>query len=237
MTTMSVQETSLSEFELKQLSRRFEAGSVEEVLEWAVTRFSPRIAMTSSFGAEGIVLIDHLAQIAPQTPIIYLETGFQFPETDQLKERLRARYDLNLIEHRAALTVEEQTAVYGDRLYARDPDLCCRLRKVEPLRQALIGLDAWIAALRRDQSPTRAAIGVVEWNAKHGLVKINPLATWTRQKVWDYIVRHDLPYNPLYDEGYLSIGCQPCTRRVEAGAHERSGRWDGQVKLECGIHL
>ena len=234
---MSTEQASLSEFEIRQLSRHFETRSVEEILEWAVERFSPRITMTSSFGAEGVVLIAKLAQIAPQIPIIYLDTGFQFSETDQLKERLRALYKLNIVEHRAALTVAEQAVVYGDQLYARDPDLCCRLRKVEPLGQALQGFDAWIAALRRDQSPTRAGIGIVEWNARHGLVKINPLASWTRQQVWDYIVRHDLPYNPLYDEGYASIGCAPCTRRAERGAHERSGRWDGLVKLECGIHL
>jgi phosphoadenosine phosphosulfate reductase len=226
-----------SEFEIKQLSRRFETAGIEEILEWAAERFSPRLAMTSNFGAEGVVLIDHLARVAPQTPIIYLETGFQFAETDQLKERLRARYELNIVERRAELTVEEQNRIHGERLYERDPDLCCRIRKVEPLSSSLEGYDAWIAALRRDQSPTRANIGVVEWNARHGLVKINPLATWTRRRVWDYIVAHELPYNPLYDEGYTSIGCVPCTRRVVAGAHERSGRWDGEKKLECGIHL
>ena len=135
------------------------------------------------------------------------------------------------------MTVDEQDRIYGERLYERDPDLCCRIRKVEPLAAALNGYDAWIAALRRDQSPTRANIGVVEWNARHGLVKINPLAAWTRRQVWDYIVTNELPYNPLYDDGYTSIGCQPCTRRVVAGQHERSGRWDGEKKLECGIHL
>lgn len=234
---MSYTQVELSEFEIKQLSRRFETRGVEEILEWAVERFSPRLAMTSNFGAEGVVVMDHLARVAPETPIIYLETGFQFPQTDELKERLRARYGLNIVERRATLSVEEQSRIYGERLYERDPDLCCRIRKVEPLAEALKGFDAWIAALRRDQSPTRANIGVVEWNARHGLVKINPLATWTRRMVWDYIVKHDLPYNPLYDDGYASIGCMPCTRRVMAGQHERSGRWDGEKKLECGIHL
>jgi phosphoadenosine phosphosulfate reductase len=232
-----VTERLLSEFEIKRLARDFETRRVEEVLEWAVAQFAPRLAMTSSFGAEGVVLIDKLAQVAPRTPIIYLDTGFHFRETEQLKERLRARYGLNIIERRAALSVEEQAAQYGDRLYARDPDTCCRLRKVEPLREALTGFAAWIAALRRDASPTRASIQVIEWNARHGLIKLNPLAAWTRQQVWDYIVRHDLPYHPLYDEGYTSIGCAPCTRRTMPGAHERSGRWDGQTKLECGIHL
>jgi len=234
---MSHPQSELSEFEIKQLARRFETAAVEEILEWAVERFSPRLAMTSNFGAEGVVVIDYLSRVAPETPIIYLETGFQFAETDQLKERLRARYGVNIIERRAELSVGEQNRIHGERLYERDSDLCCRIRKVEPLAAALKGYDAWIAALRRDQSPTRANIGVVEWNARHGLVKINPLATWTRQRVWNYIVTHKLPYNALYDDGYASIGCAPCTRRVAVGAHERSGRWDGEKKVECGIHL
>jgi phosphoadenosine phosphosulfate reductase len=227
----------LSEFEIKQLARRFESSAVEEVLEWAAERFAPRLVMTSNFGAEGVVVIDKLSRIAPQTPIIYLETGFQFAETDRLKETLRERYGVNIIEQRAELSVEEQDRIYGEKLYERDPDLCCRLRKVEPLQNALEGYDAWIAALRRDQSPTRANIGVVEMNQRHNLIKINPLAAWTRRDVWDYIVRRKLPYNSLYDDGYQSIGCAPCTRRVALGAHERSGRWDGQKKMECGIHL
>ena len=227
----------LSEFEIKQASRRFESGSVEEVLAWAVERFAPRLAMTSNFGAEGVVVIDKLARIAPLTPIIYLDTGYQFSQTEELKEQLRERYGLNIIEQRAELSIAEQDNIYGEKLYERDSDACCRIRKVEPLQSALASYDAWIAALRRDQSPTRANIVIVEWNARHNLVKINPLAAWTRRDVWDYIVRHKLPYNALYDDGYTSIGCQPCTRRVAAGAHERSGRWDGERKLECGIHL
>jgi phosphoadenosine phosphosulfate reductase len=195
------------------------------------------LVMTSNFGAEGVVVIDKIARIAPRTPIIYLETGYQFAETDRLKEQLRARYDLQIIEYRAELSVAEQDRIYGENLYQSDPDLCCRMRKVEPLGRALKGYRAWIAALRRDQSPTRADIGIVEWNVRHGMIKINPLATWTRKDVWEYIMRKKLPYNPLYDDGYASIGCQPCTRRVAAGQHERSGRWDGEKRLECGIHL
>jgi len=227
---------SLTEFEIKQLSRHFETREVEELLEWAVARFAPRLVMTSSFGAEGVVLIDKLARVASQTPIIYLDTGFQFQETDQLKDRLRERYGLNIVEARAHLSVAEQKIVHGDRLFARDPDLCCRLRKVEPLREALRGQDAWIAALRRDQSPTRAGIGVIEWSATHELVKIHPLAHWSRKQVWQYIVENELPYNRLYDEGYASIGCEPCTKPVAIASHERSGRWKGTGKLECGIH-
>jgi phosphoadenosine phosphosulfate reductase len=226
----------LTEFEVKQLARHFEAREVDELLEWAAARFAPRLVMTSSFGAEGVVLIDKLSMIAPRTPVIYLDTGFQFKETDELKAQLRERYDLNIIEARAKLSVAEQSIVYGERLFAREPDQCCRLRKVEPLREALRGQNAWIAALRRDQSPTRAGIGIIEWNAQHQLIKIHPLARWSRKEVWKYIVENDLPYNRLYDEGYASIGCEPCTRPVAITAHERSGRWQGTGKLECGIH-
>jgi phosphoadenosine phosphosulfate reductase len=226
-----------TEFEIKQLAHRFEPASVEELLEWAVNRFGSKLVMTSSFGPEGIVLMDKLMQVASQTPVIFLDTGFHFAETYQLRDRLRARYSINLVEQQAALTVEQQDALYGERLYEREPDRCCQLRKVEPLRAALEGYGAWLAALRRDQSPTRARISKVEWNAKHNLVKLNPLANWTRAQVWEYLVRYKLPYNPLLDDGYTSIGCAPCTRRTMVGAHERSGRWAGQGKLECGIHL
>ena len=223
--------------EIQKLAIDFETLDPQEILGWAVDRFAPRVAMTSNFGAEGIVVIDHLRRIAPATPIIYLNTGFQFPETDRIKEELQTRFGLNIVEYRAELSVREQARVYGERLYLRNPELCCRQRKVEPLQKALSGFDVWVAALRRDQSPTRASIGVVEWNAQRQLVKINPLATWSRAQVWDYIERRGLPYNPLYDDGYASIGCAPCTHRVIPGAHERSGRWDGKTRLECGIHL
>ena len=234
--TIASKPISATEYELGKLAERFETASVEEILEWAADCFGPRLVMTSNFGAEGVVLIDHLARVAPRTPIVYLSTGFQFAATDELKERLRERYDLNLVVAEAELTVEEQNAVHGGRLYQINSDLCCKIRKVEPLQKALEGYDAWMAALRRDQSPTRAHIKPVEWNARNGLVKLHPLATWTRARVWNYILQHDLPYNRLYDEGYTSIGCQPCTRPVSTGAHERSGRWDGNKK-ECGIHL
>jgi phosphoadenosine phosphosulfate reductase len=235
--TIATKPISVTEYELGKLAERFETRGIEDLLEWAVDRFAPGLVMTSNFGAEGVVLIDHLARVAPKTPIVYLSTGFQFAETDELKDRLRERYDLNIVQAEADLTVEEQNRVHGERLYQINSDLCCQIRKVEPLQQALSGYDGWIAALRRDQSPTRANIKTIEWNARNNLVKIHPLATWTRATVWNYILKHNLPYNRLYNEGYTSIGCQPCTRRVSAGAHERSGRWDGSKKMECGIHL
>jgi phosphoadenosine phosphosulfate reductase len=214
-----------------------EGDSVDDVVKWAADRFGAGLVMTSNFGAEGVVLIDHLARIAPRTPVIYIDTGFQFAATDELKEELRARYDLNIVEVRSRLTVEEQANIYGERLFARDPDLCCRLRKVDPLGEALSGKRAWLTALRRDSSPSRSQLKPVEWSSRYELIKINPLCGWTKARVWDYISKHKLPYNRLYDEGYASIGCEPCTRKVAEGAHERSGRWDGLEKLECGIHL
>ena len=227
----------LIDSDLQYLAAQFESRSVEDILAWAIPQFAPRIAMTSSFGTEGIVLIDHLAKLGLKLPVIYLDTGFHFAATEELKDQLQERYDLEIIVQQAALSVAEQTQLHGEKLYQRDPDACCRLRKVEPLRQALSNLDAWVVALRRDQSPSRANIQIVEWNAKHELVKINPLATWTRNDIWNYTLKHKLPYNRLYDEGYTSVGCWPCTKKVSAGDHERSGRWAGQGKVECGIHL
>lgn len=233
----AVKQMTSQEHEINLLAEHFEDCRTEEILEWAVSRHSPKLVMTSNFGAEGVVLMDHLMRVAPETPIIYLNTGFQFPATDEVKERLRDRYKFNLIEARSMLTVEEQANIYGERLYETNSDLCCRIRKVEPLQRALAGFEAWVAALRRDQSPTRAGIKVVEWNARNEMAKIHPLAKWNRSQVWSYIVKHDLPYNRLYDDGYTSIGCWPCTRQVAAGEHERSGRWVGSKKQECGIHL
>lgn len=232
----AAKQISVHEHEAKLLAEHLESRSIEEILEWAVARYSPRLVMTSNFGVEGVVLMDHLMRVAPQIPVIYLNTGFQFPATDEVKERLRDRYKFNLIEARALLSVEEQAKIYGERLYETNSDLCCRIRKVEPLQRALAGFDGWLAALRRDQSPTRAGIKVVEWNERHQLAKIHPLARWTRSEIWNYIVKNDLPYNRLYDDGYTSIGCWPCTRQVVAGEHERSGRWAGSRKQECGIH-
>lgn len=232
----ATKQVSVHQAEINLLAEHFESRSIEDVLEWAVARYSPRLVMTSNFGVEGVVLMDHLMRVAPQIPVVYLNTGFQFPATDEVKERLRDRYKFNLIEARALLSVEEQAKIYGERLYETNSDLCCRIRKVEPLQRALAGVDGWLAALRRDQSPTRAGIKVVEWNERHQLAKIHPLARWTRSEIWSYIVKNDLPYNRLYDDGYTSIGCWPCTRQVVAGEHERSGRWAGSRKQECGIH-
>lgn len=230
-------QVTFTESDIEQWAEDFESRSTEEILTWAVEKFSPGMVMTSSFGAEGVVVMDHLYKLGLRVPVIYLDTGFHFPATEQLKDILQDRYNLDIITAEAEISVEEQNQIHGEKLYERDSDTCCRIRKVEPLRKALAGRTAWLAALRRDQSPTRAGIKIVEWNGKHGLVKVNPLAKWTRSDVWNYTLRHSIPYNQLYDEGYKSIGCWPCTKKVHIDDHERSGRWAGQQKLECGIHL
>ncbi len=219
------------------LADQFESQSAEALLRWAVERFAPRLVMTSSFGPEGIVLIDLLSRVKSDIPVIYLDTGFHFAATTAVKDAVRERFNLNLIEQRATLSIEQQAALYGSELYRTQPDLCCQIRKVEPLREALHGYEGWLVALRRDQSATRANIRKIEWNAKHGLVKINPLADWTRNQIWSYLLEHKLPYNLLHDEGYTSIGCEPCTQPTQTGQHERDGRWAGSGKKECGLHL
>lgn len=210
-----------------------------EVLKWGIGKYYPRIAIASSFSVEDTVIIDMATKIEPTIKIFYINTGFHFKETDEIKERIRKMYRLNLVEYSPSLSIEEQNEMYGPELYKRDPDLCCKLRKVEPIKRALQGLDAWITGLRREQAITRRNIKMVELEYMEDgrkLVKINPLAYWTKQQVWRYIVNNQLPYNPLYDKGYMSIGCEPCTQPIQGGEDERAGRWRGKGKTECGIH-
>jgi phosphoadenosine phosphosulfate reductase len=210
-----------------------------EVLKRSISRYYPRIAIASSFSVEDTVLIDMAHKIEPKIKVFYINTGFQFKETDEVKESLKKRYDLNLVEYSSLLSMEEQDLKCGPDLHERDSDLCCQLRKVEPIKRALRELDAWITGMRREQAKTRRDIKVVELEYRddgRSLVKVNPLAHWTRQQVWDYIGENQLPYNALYDQGYMSIGCKPCTRPVLQGEGERAGRWSGKGKTECGIH-
>jgi phosphoadenosine phosphosulfate reductase len=169
--------------------------------------------------------------------VFYLQTDLLFPETLELRDRLTEKLGIQFTEIRPDLSLEEQAQEYGETLWQRNPDLCCQLRKVEPLRRLLAGKKAWITAIRRDQSPMRASTRVIAWDRANNLLKISPLAGWTREQVWTYLYEHDLPYNPLHDQGYPSIGCYPCTLPVAAGGSERSGRWVGTGKLECGIHI
>jgi phosphoadenosine phosphosulfate reductase len=207
-----------------------------EVLQWAVDRFHPRLTMATAFGAEGCVLLDLIAKIEPKVRVFNLDTGYQFPETLELRNRIAERYGIEVELMRPDTSVAQYEQVHGGPLYVTNSDQCCYDRKIVPLRRALVGYDAWITAIRSDQSSHRASAQVVARDSKFGLVKINPLLTWTRRDVWAYIVTHSVPYNPLHDRGYASVGCWPCTRAVGAGEDERAGRWAGHAKTECGLH-
>jgi phosphoadenosine phosphosulfate reductase len=209
----------------------------QQVLRWAVQQFQRRLTMATAFGAEGCCLIHMLAEIEPGVRIFNLETGYQFAETLELRERIKQRYGIEVELVRPELTVAEYEARHGGPLYHRRPDQCCHDRKIVPLRRALVGHDAWISAIRRDQTADRALAEVVQWDSKFNLVKVNPLLHWTRRDVWTFIAAHDVPYNPLHDRGYPSIGCWPCTGAVAEGADERAGRWAGTGKTECGLHV
>jgi len=214
-----------------------EEAEPREALEWAFATFGNRVTIATGFGAEGVALIDMAVDINPRADIFFLDTAFLFPETYELRRTLEDRYGITIRSVAASLTAEKQEEVHGPKLWERNPDLCCSLRKLEPLKRALHGFDAWVTAIRRDQSPARAAAQVVEWDGRWNLAKINPLVRWTRSEVWGYIVRKGLPYNPLHDRGYPSIGCTHCTQAVGQGEHERAGRWRGRNKTECGLHV
>jgi phosphoadenosine phosphosulfate reductase len=202
----------------------------ETTLAWAVDTFPGGAALTVSFGGSGVVLAHLLSRVDRTVPVIFLDTRFHFPETYAFKQRFAERYGLNLVE----LTPHSDPGP----LYKTDPDRCCAIRKVEPLERALVGFDAWISAVRQDQSDTRARTELVEYHEVGGrpIVKVFPLARWTRADVWRYICENGVPYHPLLDQGYSSIGCWPCTRPTSPGELERAGRWSGTGKTECGLH-
>jgi len=234
--TASAPGSELTVEELKAISDGFEGASPDAVLYWAAGEFGEEVALATGFGAEGCVLIDMLARVAPRMRVFYLDTDLLFPETYQLAARLSVRYGVRFERRATRLTLAAQAQAHGERLWERDPEECCRLRKVEPLREMLKGLRAWVTAIRREQSPARAGVGVVERDAKFGLVKINPLAAWTFDELLAYAGEHQVEVNSLLSDGYPSIGCEPCTRRVEPGEDPRAGRWAGFAKTECGLH-
>jgi phosphoadenosine phosphosulfate reductase len=218
-------------------NRQLDGQAPQAVLRWAVGVFHPRLTMATAFGPEGCCLIHMLSEIEPGVRIFNLETGYQFPETLQLRERIRERYGIAVEFVRPELTVAEYEAEHGGPLYRHRPDQCCYDRKVLPLRRAVEGYDAWISAIRRDQTAHRSVAGTVQWDPKFELTKINPLLSWNKNDVWKFILEHDVPYNPLHDQGYPSIGCWPCTQAIAAGEDDRAGRWAGTVKKECGLHV
>lgn len=217
-------------------SQALEKATPQEILKWAVDRYAPKFTMATAFGPEGMTLIHMIAQIAPQTSIFNLDTGYQFEETLELREQIKRRYGIEVELKRPRQSVEEYERVNGGPVYSHDPNRCCEDRKLSVLREAAIGWDAWASAIRRDQSPDRAKAPIVGWDKKFGLVKVSPLANWTKKQVWALILKENIPYNPLHDQGYTSIGCKPCTRSVLPGEDERAGRWSGFAKKECGLH-
>ena len=218
------------------LSRSLEGRTAWEILEWAAARFGDRLTMATAFGPEGCVLMHMLATVAPRTRVFNLDTGYQFAETLELRERIRDRYGIEVEWVRPETSVADYEAGHARPLYETEPDRCCRDRKIIPLKRAIQGYDAWITAIRAEQSPDRARANLVGPDPKFDLIKINPLLHWTRRDVWAFVVSNRVPYNPLHDRGYASIGCWPCTRPAHDPNDERSGRWAGQAKTECGLH-
>jgi phosphoadenosine phosphosulfate reductase len=225
--------------EIAAANHELAAATPQDVLRWAVERFHPKLLMATAFGAEGCCLLHMLAEIEPTVTVINLDTGYQFPETLAVRERIREKYGIAVEYIRPELTVAEYEAEHGGPLYPHRPDQCCHDRKVLPLRAAMTRIAplAWVSAIRKDQTDHRAVAGVVQWDAKFQLVKVNPLLNWTKKDVWGFVIRHRVPYNPLHDQGYPSVGCWPCTRPVAAGEDDRAGRWAGKVKKECGLHV
>ena len=218
-------------------SRRLESASPEEIIAWASDRFGSGLTMATAFGPEGCVILSMIAKVAPETYVFNLDTGYQFLQTLDLRDRIAEKYGLEVHLHKPELSVPEYEALHGGPLYKEQPDRCCFDRKVKVLRQSLVGKTAWMSGIRRDQSPDRAKAPIVGWDKKFGLVKVSPLANWTKKDVWGRILVENVPYNPLHDQGYPSIGCWPCTRAVlEGETDERAGRWSGTAKTECGLH-
>jgi phosphoadenosine phosphosulfate reductase len=218
-------------------NRALEMADPEDIIRWSLAVYGNRLTMGTGFGASGLVLLDMTIRVNPNVDVFFIDTSMLFPETYELKDRLEARYQMQF-RRVAGIGLAAQTAQYGDLLWETAPDLCCGMRKVRPLAAALDGRGAWMAALRRDQSSTRSDTPILQWNERHQVAKIAPLARWSEADCWRYIHHHNLPYNPLHDHGYPSIGCAPCTRSVLPGEDLRAGRWAGhQQKTECGLHF
>jgi phosphoadenosine phosphosulfate reductase len=225
--------------ELKTIAERagrdLEGAPAQDVLRWAVDTFGERFVIASSMG-DGL-LASLASSVAPGVDVLFLDTGYHFAETIGTRDAVAQVYDVNVRTVLPLLSIAQQDAAHGERLYERDPNACCALRKVEPLARGLEPYDAWASGIRRDEAATRRDIGVVEWDAKRSMVKVNPIAAWTSDDVDAYVAEHGVLVNPLAYDGYPSIGCAPCTRRVAPGEDPRSGRWAGSAKTECGLHV
>jgi phosphoadenosine phosphosulfate reductase len=223
--------------EVSKVQSAAEGWKPEQLLDWAFDTFGHSVAISSAFGAEGMVLIDMASRVRKNFRLFTLDTEFLFPETYALIDQVEQKYGIKIERVLPLSSPEEQEAAHGAALWQRNPDQCCNLRKIEPLRRKLSELQAWITSIRRDQTADRARAGKVEWDQKFGLVKINPLADWNSTQVWQYIREREVPYNVLHDLNYPSIGCTHCTRAVQPGEDPRAGRWSGLAKTECGLHI
>lgn len=238
---MSLQTSEISRDEVKQLAADFDSAPLLDILGYLWKRFGTRAAIGTSFQGAGLVMIDHAVRAGINLPVFTLDTGLLFPETYELKERLERYWGISIESVKPDLSLGQQAAEYGPELWKKAPDACCTLRKVEPLKKKFNEISAWITGLRRQQSETREKTRVFElyhFDVLRDLyiLKANPMAPWKREDVWSYLRQHDIPYNPLQDRGYRSIGCLPCTRATAEGDNERAGRWTGFDKSECGIH-
>jgi phosphoadenosine phosphosulfate reductase len=225
----------LSQTELEELNQRFEDTDPREIVRWAVDTFGDGLSVGASFGgATGMAILHMTPALKPNIHVFVLDTDYLFEETHETMRRSVDAIGLSNVNiYKSKLTHEQQSAEYGSGLWMRDPDLCCELRKVEPNRRALDGKTCWISGLRRDQSEGRSSVPIVAWNEKFNLVKVNPLATWDEKQTWAYVTEQNVPYNPLLNQGYSSIGCYNCT---VPGVRGRAGRWAGFEKDECGLH-
>jgi phosphoadenosine phosphosulfate reductase len=214
-----------------------ETWTPQRTLAWAFETFGDFVAISSAFGSQGVAVIDMASRLRKNLRVFTLDTEFLFPETYDLMDKIEEKYEIRIEKVYSSLSPSVQEQVHGTALWSRTPDLCCNLRKVEPLRRKLGTLDAWITSIRRNQTPSRAGARRIEWDAKFGLVKINPIVDWTEKQVWRYIFDHGVPYNQLHDHGFPSIGCTHCTRAVLPGELPRDGRWPGFAKTECGLHI
>jgi len=223
--------------QLRAESQRLESATPEEIIAWGVENYAPYFTMATAFGPEGCVILLMLAKIAPETYTFNLETGYQFRETLELRDRIAEKFGIEVDLLEPELSVAEYELLHDGPLYQTNPDQCCFDRKIKPLERAAQVMHAWMSGIRRDQSPDRARAAIVGWDKKFGLVKISPLANWTKKDVWKRITDEGIPYNPLHDQGFPSIGCWPCTRAVAEGeTDDRAGRWSGNKKNECGLH-
>ncbi|HEY71879.1 MAG TPA: phosphoadenylyl-sulfate reductase [Thermoflexia bacterium] len=221
--------------DISHFNDRLDRWSPGDILAWAWETFKPKAIASSSFQTQSVPLLHIIAQVCPEMPVIFIDTGFHFLETLAFRDELQARYGLNIVVVRPAVRKSQLLERYGGGLYRRDPDLCCYINKVEPMQRMLVGMSAWVSGVRRDQTTHRSSLRVLELQPT-GLLKIHPMLNWTKQEVWEYIERHRLPYHPLYPAGYLSVGCAPCTRPISTSEEERAGRWAGTEKTECGLH-